>query len=387
MRICLITGIFPPDIGGPATYVSRFAQSLHQEHQHVTVITLGEERLDFPFPVKRVSRSSPLPLRLFLIFLMLLRHGWRSEVWYINGLELPAVLAGKLLRKRLVMKIVSDYAWERAGNQKLTTDSVLEFQRHRQHWKVELHKALRSWLARQVEAVITPSNHVKNLVCGWNVPPEKIHVIYNAVEPIPGKMGSKQELRQQLNLPETGLLVITIGRLIPLKGIDRLIQVFANLLEKHGQESKLHLLIVGDGPEKNSLTEFVKTLNLTAQIHFFGQLERKQALAYLRASDVFVLNSETEGFSHVILEAMLVGTPVIATNVGGNPEIVIDGENGLLVPSGDSDTLEEQICQVLQHPAIQGRLMAGGMRTIQGFSWSHLYQKTTEVLYQRKQKR
>lgn len=380
MNICLITGIFPPDIGGPATYVSRLAQSLHQEKHQVTVITLGDERLDFPFPVKRISRRSSLPLRLLRVFLTLLRHGWRSEVWYINGLELPAVLAGKLLRKRLVMKIVSDYAWERAGNQKLTTDSVLEFQQKRQHWKVELHKIVRSWLVRQAAAVITPSRHVKNLVCSWNAPAERVRVIYNAVEPLPENLGTKQELRRQLELPTHAFLIITVGRLIPLKGIDRLIQAFANLLGKYGEARDLRLLIVGDGPEKNSLTELTQTLNLTAQIHFLGQLEREQVLAYLRASDLFVLNSDTEGFSHVILEAMMVGAPLIATNVGGNPELVRHQVNGLLIPPGSLEELETQIDRMLQDAQLREQLAVGGRRTGQTFSYDALYQQTVQVL-------
>ena len=93
----------------------------------VCVITQGDDITEYAFPVKRIPRTYPLPVRFVLLFLTLLRYSWRSDVWYINGLELPAVLAGKLLRKRMIMKIVGDYAWERAMNSGLTDDSIDDF--------------------------------------------------------------------------------------------------------------------------------------------------------------------------------------------------------------------------------------------------------------------
>ncbi len=380
MHICIITGIFPPDIGGPATYVSHFAQSLHQHGHKVCIITLGDAVAPFPFPVKRVSRKYPLPIRLLLLFGILLRDGWRSDVWYINGLELPAVLAGKLLQKRMIMKVVSDYAWERAVNKELTTDTVHEFQNKKQHWKVGFHKTLRAWLTQQVKMVITPSRYVKKLVCRWGIPDERVQVIYNAVEIISEKVGSKIDARRQLALPESAFLVITVGRLISLKGIDQLIRAIAWLRREQRGNKESYLLIVGDGPEKNRLTEVTETLSVAEHVRFIGQVDRKWVLTYLRASDLFVLNSSTEGFSHVILEAMMVGTPVIATAVGGTPELVVHEKNGILIPHGNFEELKDQIRRILQDISLRERLIEGGMRTVQSFSWDRLFQQTLHVL-------
>ncbi len=252
MKVCVITGIFPPDIGGPATYVSRLATSLHQQGGDVCVVTLGDDRQPFPFPVRRVSRKGPLLLRMFLLWLTLIRTGWNADVWYLNGLELPAVLAGSLLRKRLIMKVVGDYAWERAMNTGLTTDSIDDFQQKKQRWQVELHKAARAWLARQVEKIITPSQYLKTLVHGWGVSEHKIQVIYNAVEPCSEQLASQSEIRAQLGVAPQDRLIITIGRLVVWKGIDQLIHLLPEL------EESVKLLIVGDGPEKNRLTELAE---------------------------------------------------------------------------------------------------------------------------------
>lgn len=380
MNMCLITGIFPPDIGGPATYVNRLAHSFQQSGHTVVVVTLGDDQPSLPFPVIKISRRYPLPLKLLLLFIALLRSGWRSEVWYINGLELPAVLAGKVLRKRLMMKIVSDYAWERAGNQGLTTDTVQEFQHKKQCWKVECHKMLRAWLARQVDAVITPSLHVQRIVRGWGVADERLHLVYNAVEPIPDHLEIPLALRRQLGVPDDAYMLITVGRLIPLKGIDQIIRAIARFRDQRTEKKKTHLFVIGDGPEKKKLTELSESLSVTERIHFIGQIERQQVLAYLNASDLFVLNSSTEGFSHVLLEAMIVGVPVIATNVGGNPELVQHEKNGILIPYGDFEELTAQILRVLHDEPLRRRFIEYGQQTAQQFLWEYLLCQTTQIL-------
>ncbi len=375
MNITLITGIFPPDIGGPATYIRKLAQSLVEQGHRVSVLTPGEDdgkRLQFP--VIRVSRAYPLPVRLMLVFFLLIRTGWRSDTWYINGLELPAVLAGKLLRKRLVMKIVGDYAWERAINANLTSDGIDAFQHTKQPWKVELHKRLRSWYTRQVCTVITPSRYLKSLVCGWGVPENRVQVIYNAVEAIAEDLVTKADIRKQLGLSSDARLVCTVGRLVPWKGIKVLIQVIANF------DPSVTLLIVGDGPEKNKLTELSQRLSVTPRIRFVGKAERKQVLSYMQAADVFVLNTAYEGFSHVLLEAMMVGVPVITTSAGGNPELVTDGENGLLAGFNHEEAFFDCISRILDDPVLQTKLSEAGKHSAQSYSWERLLDKTIEVI-------
>lgn len=373
-NVCLITGIFPPDIGGPATYVSRLATSLYQQGHEVCVMTLGDDHQKFLFPVQRVSRHLPLPLRLLSLFFALLRYGRNSRVWYINGLELPAVLAGKFLRKRLVMKIVGDYAWERAMNRGLTTDGIDDFQGKTQGWQVELHKNVRAWSARQADKVITPSRYLKTLVHGWGVPEQKIQVIYNAVEFCSENLSPKTEIRAQLGVSSEDRLLITIGRLVSWKGIHQLIQLLPQL------EESVKLLIVGDGPEKNTLTELARNLSVWHRTKFLGKVSRNQGFAYMKASDVFVLNTAYEGFSHVLLEAMMVGIPVITTSVCGNPELVTTEKNGILVQHGNMAELQEQLERVLGDSELRKRLINGGKHTIQCFSWETLLRETLQAL-------
>jgi glycosyltransferase involved in cell wall biosynthesis len=373
MKICIITGIFPPDIGGPATYVSHLAHLLNELGHEVCIITLGDDAILHPFLVKRIYRSYPLPLRLTLLFVAMIRYGWKSDVWYINGLELPAVLAGRFLRKRMVMKIVGDYAWERAMNAGMTNDSIDEFQHKKQPWNVELHKHLRAWYTGQVEKVITPSQYLKRLIQGWGIPTERIQVIYNAVDKLPENFRSCPEIREQLGLTGDDTVVITVGRLVRWKGVEQLLRTMVFF------DNSLKLLIVGDGPEKNKLTDLAESLSVTNRVKFLGKTDRLQVLEYIKASDIFVLNTGYEGFSHVLLEAMMVGTPVITTAVCGNPELITHQKNGLLVEP-HSDDLFEHIDCLLQNVSLQKRLSEAGKAVGQQYTWERLLQETTEVL-------
>ena len=374
MNICIITGIFPPDIGGPATYVSRLAGALLGEGHGVSVVTLGDDSLDFPFPVLRISRRLPLPVRLLKLFFVLVREGRSADVWYINGLELPAVLAGKLLRKRLVMKVVGDYAWERAMNHALTSDLIDEFQEKSQQWKVEAHKRLRAWLAKQVDTLITPSRYLKQLVQRWGVPGERIQVIYNAVEEPVEDLVSPQDIRKELELSERDRVLVTIGRLVSWKGVDQLLKLLPQL------DPEVKLLVVGDGPERNSLTKLTEDLKLSSRVKFVGKASRYRALSYIKASDVFVLNTAYEGFSHVLLEAMMLGAPVLTTSVCGNPELITTGKNGLLVEYGNLVDLKTQLIRLLENYELQQRFIYAGKHSLQQFTWDKLLSETCHIL-------
>jgi glycosyltransferase involved in cell wall biosynthesis len=322
VRILIVTGIFPPDIGGPATYVPQIAEGLAQRGHAVTVVTLSD-RLDheddgYPFRVIRLPRRAFRPWRMGRTVLVLLRLGRRADVLFVNGLALESALANFVLQKPLVMKVVGDLAWERATGRGWTADDFETFQRRRYGLRIELLKALRSWWTRRADRVIVPSRYLARWVVGWGVPAEKIVVIYNAVEPVDGV--------EPLPVPlKTPIKAVTVGRLIPLKRVDGLLEALKELPD-------LGLVVVGDGPERLRLERRARELGVSDRVYFAGQRSKKEALGLMAACDLFVLNSVHEGFPHVVLEAMALGLPVVATAAGGTPEVVRDGETGLLVP-------------------------------------------------------
>jgi glycosyltransferase involved in cell wall biosynthesis len=327
MEILITTGIFPPDIGGPATYVPTIAKALAERGHQVTVLTTSEpENLQwddsiYPFFVSRINRRQKIWLRSLKCVAEILRLGRAADVIYANGIYFEAAIASKFLRKPLVMKIVGDEAWERSVRRGWTKDNFEDFQQRCQSWQAELLKRHRSWVVRQVNKVIVPSQYLANWVVKWGVPTEKIVVIYNAVE-IPDGV-------EPLSIPlKTPVKAVTVGRLIPLKQVDRLIEALREIPE-------LGLVVVGDGPERPRLERIAQELGVSGRVYFAGQRSKKETLSLMAACDFFVLNSSHEGLPHAILEAMALGLPVIATAVGGTPEVVQDGETGLLIHSGN----------------------------------------------------
>jgi glycosyltransferase involved in cell wall biosynthesis len=324
MRILITTGIFPPDIGGPATYVPTIAKALAERGHQVTVLTTSEpENLQwddsiYPFFVSRINRRQKIWLRSLKCIAEILRLGRAADVIYANGVYFEAAIASKFLRKPLVMKIVGDEAWERSVRRGWTKDNFEDFQQRCQSWQAELLKRHRSWVVRQADRVIVPSQYLANWVVKWGVPTEKIAVIYNAVE-IPDKV-------EPLSIPlKTPVKAVTVGRLVPWKQVDGLIEALNEI-------SELGLVVVGDGPERPRLERIAQELGVSGRVYFPGQRSKKETLSLMAACDLLVLNSTYEGLPHTVLEAMALGLPVIATAVGGTPEVVRDGETGLLVP-------------------------------------------------------
>jgi glycosyltransferase involved in cell wall biosynthesis len=345
VRILIVTGIFPPDIGGPATYVPQIAEGLAQRGHAVTVVTLSD-RLDhedgvYPFRVIRLPRRAFRPWRMGRTVLVLLRLGRRADVLFVNGLALESVLANFVLRKPLVMKVVGDLAWERATGRGWTADDFETFQRRRYGLRIELLKALRSWWTRRADRVIVPSRYLARWVAGWGVPAEKIVVIYNAVEPVDGVEPLPVPLR-------TPVKAVTVGRLVPWKQVNGLLEALTEVPE-------LGLVVVGDGPERPRLERRARELGVQDRVYFAGQRPKKEALGLMAACDLFVLNSAYEGLPHVVLEAMALGLPVVATAAGGTPEVVRDGETGVLVP-GRYGTLGASLSALARDPALRRRL-------------------------------
>ena len=181
MRVLLVTGIFPPDIGGPATYVPQIAGALSSRGHQVTVLTLSDcldhDDTEHPFPIVRLSRRAFKPWRLLRTVGSIFRLGGRADVLFVNGLAIEVVVANFLLRKPLVMKIVGDFAWERSVNRGWIGDGFEEFQQRRYGPRVEWLRSLRSWWIRRAHLIIVPSRYLARWVSGWGVPEHRLKVV------------------------------------------------------------------------------------------------------------------------------------------------------------------------------------------------------------------
>lgn len=207
-----------------------------------------------------------------------------------------------------------------------------------------------------------------------------LQTIYNGARSI--LPAEDVSLREVLSLPADALVITCVGRLVSLKNHRLLLHAFARL----DLASPARLLLVGDGPMKESLQQLAQGLGIGEQVHFLGQ--RDDVPEVLAISDVFALTSDTEGLSCSVLEAMSAGLPAVVTNVGGNPELVIDGQTGFLVEAGAETTLFECLQTLAQDSALRLRLgQAARQRAAAQFSldtmiesYMRMYSSTTTTV-------
>jgi glycosyltransferase involved in cell wall biosynthesis len=369
MRICLPTGIFPPDIGGPASYVPRIARALTERGHAVEVITLSDAPQDdgqSPFAVRRIPRGMARLPRMVKTITLIAEAARRAQVIFANGLFIEAVLARVLAPRPLVMKVVGDWAWERATLNRQTEDGLEDFQTRRQKLRVEMVKWLRAWVTRRAQSVIVPSHFLADIVAQWGVARERIEVIYNSPD---------LAAAQNINLPPfDGMTIIVVGRLVPHKGIVPLLRVISTI-------PRVRLIIAGEGPSRDALEKETAGLGLRSCVIFLGSQSREAVAGLLGQANLMVLNSTYEGLPHVVLEAFAAGTPVLATRVGGTPEVVEHGVSGWLVSSGDEAELGRAIRLLLEDPALREQLREGGRHTLEErFRWDTLVEGTSAVL-------
>ena len=198
------------------------------------------------------------------------------------------------------------------------------------------------------------------------MPEDRISVIYNAVEPPNGIRPAEVPLKTLIRL-------VTVGRLVPWKRVDQVIEAVAKI-------DQAGLVIVGDGPERRRLEEHASRFGIADRVFFAGQRSKAETMALTAACDVFVLNSTYEGLPHVLLEAMSLGLSVIATPVGGTPEIVEDRVNGRLMTSLDCDALDEALGEVISSPLSRQSMATGALRSTESFSFKRMVDETECVL-------
>ena len=208
-------------------------------------------------------------------------------------------------------------------------------------------------LGRFTDLSLAVSRGVRDyLVSQGGLDPAKVRVVANGVDIAaidaarPGPL-----VRRELGLPESSPVIGLVGRLDHWgKGHKELFEAMASLKERH----PVHALIVGGGRRIDAVRQLAESLGLAGAVHFLGP--RHDVPDLLHAMDIFVLPSYSEGVSLALLEAMAAGLPVVATAVGGLPEVVTDGENGLLIPPRDAEALAGSLERLLTDPAFAREL-------------------------------
>jgi len=177
---------------------------------------------------------------------------------------------------------------------------------------------------------------------------------------------SRSVARAGLGLPADPPIILFVGRLLALKGVDHLIRAMPRVTAACPEA---RLVIVGDGEERSHLMALVRDLELVERTVFAGERQHEDVIRYMRAADLFVLPSLIESFGIVLLEAMSCGLPVVASNVMGIPSLIGDGENGCLVPPGDEAALARSITRILSAPDDRAAFAVANVRKAMAYAW------------------
>lgn len=350
MRVLVTSPVFPPDLGGPAVYVPSVARFLQERGHEVKVVAFcsDPEPKGHPFPVIAISRGNLL-VRYLKAFCIIWREARGQDVVYINEhLALLHVLAVRLAGAPAVIRIMVDGSWEIAHRKGWCHgDDIVTYQSKSYGWKVGLVRFLQRRWWGGCKHIICCSEFLRQiLIQSHGVAADKVQRIFNAYHgPEPSSVtASRSEAREQLGLDPKPRYLLTICRLMNWKRVDGIMRAMVGLPEE------VQLLVAGDGDMLEEWTALGRELGIESRVHFLGNVPHSEIPLYIRAAEVFVLNSEYEGLSHTLLEVQALGTPIVASGVCGNPEVVADGVNGLLADPRDPESLRGALKRLFEEP-------------------------------------
>ncbi|MDQ5846711.1 MAG: glycosyltransferase family 4 protein, partial [Acidobacteriota bacterium] len=266
-----------------------------------------------------------------------------------------------------VSRLWQKYPWVAFNHGYTTTDK-----------KMLVYNRLDRWSLPKAKRVVTVCDAFRQELVKMGVPRERIHVQHNSIRPEPA--ANQQQagaLRKQLGIDENVRMILAVGRLSKEKAQMDLLRAFKNLSETHG-EINARLVIVGDGPEREPLEAAAASLGLNGRVIFTGQVNNVRL--YFAASDVLVNPSHSEGSPYVLLEAMAAGVPIVATAVGGVPEMIENNDTALLVPANDPQAMADAIARILNDENLAAQLAQNAGELVSSrFSPEAYVQALTEV--------
>lgn len=371
MHVCMLTDYFLPYIlGGTEKAVYELGRQLVRRGCQVTVVTLNTNRVEghgliegmniYRLPAFSVTNLIGAQLTLSPIALFGVHRivkNVRPDIVHAHNLYFQLTMVAPFIRSLTHVPLVTTLHLPKMTYNRFLLDSLIDI----------YQDVVGDLIIRSSDRLIAVSQFVMNhAIADLNVPPSKIALIPNGVDTVSYSLGDQKP---------SNPVVTYIGRLIGNKGPQYLVEAGLDILKNHPDTD---IYIIGDGPLKERLVQRVASLKLEDRIHILGSIP--DILPILRMTTVFVRPSLTEGMSLAVLEAMTYGLPVVASNVGGNAEVVENGVNGYLVPPADAKALAEVVGSLLDNRELASAMGENARKTVQKlYDWERIAEQTLEL--------
>ncbi len=385
MKIIQVCPKFPPSISGLGNHVYNLSYELSLRGHQVTVLTSNRNNIGL-FKISRAGKPYEKITDNFEVYRL---KAYPPGIPYADTYGIVPSLIKKLMKlnpdiihiqsyMRIHSDITSILGRMRSIPSILTVHSFgdIPLRPHLGPLMKFYNHTLGKMDLKFASKIIVLTSNAAEYISQFGCDKEKICIIPNGVN-----------CDDFLNMPSPwifkkdnkidGKVVLFVGALISGKGVQYLIKAMPQVL----QECPNIVLIItgGDGGFQDYLIRLSKKVGIENKVLFTGPLYNKKLLEAYSACDVFVLPSKREGLPTVILEAMASEKPVVATNVGGNPEVIEDGINGFLVEYGDEMKLAEKIIYLLKHEDIREKMGKNGRKKVKDYSWKLIAEETEKV--------
>ena len=365
----LVSGIYPPDTGGPATFTQDFSRWLSQKGLVVSIVTYTDEASKTSIVdgirIIQVHRDGNIVRRYFKFIAVLVKNCNSSTKVLAAGAFLEIMTASVIRNSKYTIKIPGDIVWERARNSGITDLDINSFQKSELNPKNKVFRKLFTFSISRARNVVVPSVFLQKMVADWVGDSKRIELVYNSID---YSRFSKKES------PKKNFDVVTASRLVPWKGVDEIIQCC--------KELNLSLGIAGEGPDEARLKDFASTLG--ASVTFLGQIPKSEMSDFYSAGKFFVLNSSYEGLPHALIEAKASGLLCIGRADTGSEEVVRNLVDGMLVSSEPGNSLKETLGRAISNPELVARLRLNAHDdVVDRFSQEINFQKIYDVVIRR----
>ncbi len=370
--VLLACGIFPPDVGGPATHNLRFLKGLNDRGIKTGVVTYSDVKKsninDSSYEVERVSRKYLFGIRHLIFFFRLLISSLKYEIIYaqdITATGVPATIVAFLFKKRFFLRIGGDILWERIAESGRTNLSVVNFYKENKHLKYYLYHIGQSVLMK-AEKIIVPTDLLANIYENYyGIPENKIIVIPNPLQVV--------QKSENVVIEKN---ILFAGRFVKYKNLQRLIIAFANI---YNEIKPAKLVLVGEGPEKRDLVRLTKKLNIKNQVLFKDKMNQNGLMKEIESSSLCIGPALTEFNPNFILECLSLEKPVLLTKENG---LSIKLPPRFLLDPDDIKDMENRIIDLLSLGGRANQELLNSIKSSKVLSWDGIIDEHIKIFNQ-----